>query len=72
MKKKKNNNKYERAILIVNKIQDIRSKNNKNWMDLLKIAFKKDPKVAAQILSRITSSDKKISKLTEALHKQNK
>lgn len=63
---------YKSSIKIINKISSIRSKNNKNWMDLLKIAFKKDPKVAAQILSRITSSDKKISKLTEALHKQNK
>ena len=63
---------YKSSIKIINKISSKRKKNNKNWMDLLKIAFKKDPKVAAQILSRITSSDKKISKLTEALHKQNK
>ena len=31
---------------IINRIQDIRSKNNVNWMDLLRIAIKKDPKKA--------------------------
>ena len=28
---------------IINKIQEIRSKNNVNWMDLLRLAFKNAP-----------------------------
>ena len=29
---------------IINKIKKIRSKNNANWMDLLRLAFKNIPK----------------------------
>jgi hypothetical protein len=54
---------------IINQIQKVRTKNNANWMDLLKLAFKKDPKNASKILSRITSLDKKISELTTKLQK---
>ena len=32
--------------IIINKIEIIRSKNNKNWMDLLRLAFKYAPKEA--------------------------
>ena len=30
---------------IINKIQKIRAKNNVNWMNILKLAFKLDPKI---------------------------
>ena len=36
---------------IINKIQEIRSKNNVNWMNLLRLAFKLDPKSAAKIMN---------------------
>ena len=42
---------------ILNRIQDIRSKNNINWMDLLRIAIKKDPKKQKklfQIFTKVT------------------
>ena len=48
---------------IVKKIELARSKNNKNWMDLLRLAIKKAPKQAKIILKRIKSQDKNISKL---------
>ena len=48
---------------IVKKIELARSKNNKNWMDLLRLAIKKAPKQAKIILKRINSQDKNISKL---------
>ena len=54
------------------KIQKIRQKNNRNWMNLLRLAFKKDPKNASKILSKITSMDKQISSLTAKLQKINK
>jgi hypothetical protein len=57
------------TVKIINRISSIRAKNNKNWMDLLKLAFKHDPKNASKILGRITNFDKKISKLTQKLHK---
>ena len=58
---KKNYNK------IINQIQKIRSKNNVNWMNILKLAFKLDPKSASKIMKKINYDDKKISKLLNQL-----
>ncbi len=54
-------------IEIINKIQKIRSKNNVNWMNILKLAFKLDPKNAAKIMKKINYDDKKISNLLKKL-----
>ncbi len=61
-----------KSLRIIDKIQKIRQKNNRNWMNLLRLAFKKDPKNASKILSKITSMDKQISSLTAKLQKINK
>jgi hypothetical protein len=53
--------------LIINKIQKIRSRNNINWMNILKLAFKYAPKEASKIMSKINSDDKKISTLLKKL-----
>ncbi len=58
---KKNYNK------IINDIQKIRSKNNLNWMNILKLAFKLDPNSAKKIMQKINYDDKKISKLLSKL-----
>ena len=55
-------NKYKKNIDIINKIQKIRSKNNLNWMNILKLAFKNNPKAAAKIMSTVNHDDKKISR----------
>ena len=60
----KKNKKYH---IIINKIQRIRSKNNVNWMDLLRLAFKLDPKNASKIMKKINYDDKKISNLLKKL-----
>ncbi len=60
---KKNYNK------IINQIQKIRSKNNVNWMDILRLAFKLDPKKASKIMKKINYDDKKISNLLSKLSK---
>tara|TARA_Y100000591_G_C21198507_1_gene389795 strand:- start:191 stop:391 length:201 start_codon:yes stop_codon:yes gene_type:complete len=65
-------NKYKKNIDIINKIQKVRSKNNLNWMNILKLAFKNNPKEAAKIMSNINHDDKKISKLVKQLTKINK
>tara|TARA_B100001029_G_scaffold179371_1_gene188632 strand:- start:1734 stop:1925 length:192 start_codon:yes stop_codon:yes gene_type:complete len=62
----KNNLKNEK---IIGKIEKIRSKNNVNWMDLLRLAFKHDPKNAARIIKKIHTDDKKISSLVKKLGK---
>ena len=58
---KKNYNK------IINQIQRIRSKNNVNWMDILRLAFKLDPNEAKKIMKKINYDDKKISDLLNKL-----
>lgn len=54
---------------IISKIQKIRSKNNVNWMDILRLAFKLDPKNASKIMKKINYDDKKISNLLSKLSK---
>ena len=53
---------------IINQIQKIRSKNNVNWMNILKLAFKLDPKSASKIMKKINYDDKKISDLLKKLN----
>ncbi len=64
MTKLKNYNYY---LKIINQIQKIRSKNNVNWMNILKLAFKLDPKKASLIMKKINYDDKKIASLINKL-----
>ena len=61
----KNNN----YLKIIKQIEKIRSKNNVNWMNILRLAFKLDPKNAAKIMKKINYDDKKISNLLKDLSK---
>jgi hypothetical protein len=58
MQKMKNN-----TDLIIDQIQKVRSKNNKLWMDLLRVASQYAPDRTKKILKAINTNDKKISKL---------
>ena len=60
---KKNYNK------IINDIQKIRSKNNVNWMNILKLAFKLDPKNASKIMANIYVDDQRVSKIVKKIVK---
>lgn len=60
------------SIKLINQIQKIRSKNNVNWMDMLRLAFKHDPKTASKIMSQIYLDDQKISRLVKKLTKNAK
>ena len=42
VKKKKHSKNIRKSLSLINKIQKIRSKNNKNWMDLVKLSLKLD------------------------------
>jgi hypothetical protein len=61
MKKKK------RYLAIIKKIENIRKKNNSNWMNLLRLAFNMSPNKAALIMSKIYLDDARISKLVKKL-----
>ena len=50
------------ALKLINQIQNIRKKNNINWMDMLRLAFKHDPKNASKIMLSIYREDQRVSK----------
>ena len=52
---------------IISKIENTRKKNNKNWMDILRLAFKSSPVEASKILSAIYKEDKNINILAKKL-----
>ena len=58
---RKKNNKLK----IIDQIEKIRKNNNVNWMNLLRLAYKKSPNESALIMSKIYKDDEKISKLVK-------
>ena len=65
----KKNEKIKKGLKLINQIQKIRSKNNKNWMDLLRLSLKLDFKTTSKILRDIVSDDKKISDLAKKIYR---
>ena len=56
---------------IIDEIEKVRSKNNINWMNILRLAFKYSPSEARKIVTKINEDDGRISKLLKTLS-QNK
>lgn len=54
---------------IIDQIEKIRRENNGNWMNILRVAFKHDPKESAKIMSKIYTDDQRIGKLAKKLIK---
>ena len=52
---------------IIDEIQEIRSKNNVNWMDAVRLCFELAPEKARKIFKDIKECDQKITELTEEL-----
>jgi methionyl-tRNA formyltransferase len=52
---------------LVDEIQQVRTRNNVNWMDLLRIALKASPSETKRVLRRINSDDNRISELFRRL-----
>lgn len=65
MKKKS----YSKYMKVINQIENIRKINNKNWMDILRVAFAYAPKQTARIMASIYRDDSKISNLVKKLIK---
>lgn len=62
-----NNIKKKNYLKVISKIENIRKKNNTSWMNVLRIAFKTNPRKTAKVMSRIYLGDQKISKLVKQL-----
>jgi hypothetical protein len=52
---------------LIDQIEKIRGRNNSNWMDLLRLAFRHAPKEAGKIMAEIYSHDQEISELARKL-----
>ena len=61
-------NKKSKHLKYIKTIENIRGKNNKNWMNLLRLAFKHDPKIQKNS-KKIFQSDKKINSAISKLVK---
>ena len=60
MKKKLSKNKILKTI---DQIEKVRSKNNINWMDIIRLAVNHAPNETLKVIKKINNQDKKISKL---------
>ncbi len=61
--------KLENYLKIIDQIEKVRTKNNLNWMNILRIAFENDPESAKRCFRKINAQDKKISNLAAKLCK---
>ncbi len=61
--------KIEFYLKTIDEIEKIRTKNNVNWMDILRLAFKSSPDEAKKLMKKIDHSDNRISDLMKKLSK---
>ena len=57
---------------VFNEIEKIRSKNNKNWMNLLRLSYDLKPKETIEIINQILNKDEKLISLAKKLKKLSK
>ena len=62
-----NKTKVKKYLSIINKIEKVRSKNNVNWMDVLRIALVHAPNQTIRLMKNINKKDKKISDLFNSI-----
>ena len=63
------NKKIRQGLKFIDQIQNIRSKNNKNWMDLLRLSLELDFDKTSKIIKEICKDDKRISNLAQKIYK---
>ena len=57
---------------IIDEVENIRTKNNVNWMDILRLAFKHAPEEARVLMGRVNEYDGRISALLKELSNNGK
>ena len=60
-------NKIEFYLKTIDEIEKVRSKNNVNWMDVLRLAFKNAPNESKELMKKINQEDNRISELFKKL-----
>tara|TARA_B100000787_G_scaffold162243_1_gene142759 strand:- start:2332 stop:2535 length:204 start_codon:yes stop_codon:yes gene_type:complete len=61
--------KVKKYLKIIDKIEKVRSKNNVNWMDVLRLALKNAPEETIKLMKSINKKDKIISSLFGSIKK---
>ena len=61
------NNSANSYLSAIDEIEKVRNKNNINWMNILRIAFKNSPIETSKVFKQIYFSDAKINNLTKKL-----
>ena len=64
----KKNSKINKALKILNDIEKARTRNNKNWMDILRLSNKLDLNKTKLLIKEIYKEDTKISKLAKKIY----
>jgi len=52
---------------LIDDMQEIRRKNNINWMDLVRLAFKLDPIRAKSIMLEVVENDEAVTRILREL-----
>ena len=60
---KKNNNKINKYLRAIDKIEKARKQNNVNWMDVLRIALMHAPEKTIKLMTKINKKDQLINSL---------
>ena len=66
-KNKKKIKKFKKVTNVIDRIENTRTKNNINWMNILRIAIKYSPEETKNLLGKINDQDQKISKLLKKI-----
>ena len=66
---KNNQNDLKYYLEVIDEIEKVRTKNNINWMDVLRLAFKSNITDAKKLMKKINIEDDKISSLFKKLSK---
>ena len=59
---------YKKQFKLIDDIQNIRKRNNVNWMNILKIAFSKAPNETKKVFKKVSIDDNLINKKSKKLY----
>lgn len=66
---KDNEKQIKHYLKIIDEIEKVRTGNNVNWMDILRLAFTHAPEEARKLMKKIDHEDNRISELVKKLSK---
>jgi hypothetical protein len=66
---KDKNKKIKYYLKIIDEVEKVRTKNNVNWMDVLRLAFIHAPEESKKLMKKINQEDNRVSELFKKLSK---